>query len=503
MAFLRRCITLLGFSMASVAVTPMAAQNVQAAILAMDPFSEVTAYTTSGKGSLFRESLDGSVRKALNSPNPGIDLVQLVPSPADSNLLLVESADRRVFRSTDGGQSWKGVLDLARRGWGATPLLLRFDPLHPDRIIAGGSRLLTSSDLGLTWRKILDSRESPITSIELSRLLPQQILLGRANGTVDGAEIGEHFSASARWVRTKPHSGTVTNITFDAFNPGRVAIGYAQTLSDPARIYLSENYGGNWEQLPFPAVRDELIRSISFEAGNNTLSVSTRAERFVTNDLGGHWVRESSKKGEKWEREASVSATCSYDSRLRNHEKGTWDNYLDFGPGNHYIVRTIKGSTSNARSCAPHPIRQTSSLAPFLSFRIWPTGSNAFDYYAAFSVNSFGGSTYRQRAIYLDLLRPGYPGLVVALTQLGSSTPSCSATPLTTGLRPAAAANFDPRVQSRITMYYDYQNPNCSQSGNFQIVACGLGGGNGGDRTRLFYLSKTLVTCATDVEIQY
>lgn len=102
-------------------------------------------------------------------------IARIVIDPRDSNVVYVASqgplwspgGDRGVFKTTDGGKTWKNVLTISENT-GATDIAI--DPANPDRLLAasyqrrrhqwtlidGGpeSAIYKSDDAGATWRRI-------------------------------------------------------------------------------------------------------------------------------------------------------------------------------------------------------------------------------------------------------------------------------------------------------------------------------------------------------------
>jgi hypothetical protein len=83
--------------------------------------------------------------------------------PRDENTLLIACGSQwtstdGIYHSTDGGKSWKKVLEAkfyANESYRSAGVLLARDPKNPDRILAaaGGDGVFASSDNGLTWQK--------------------------------------------------------------------------------------------------------------------------------------------------------------------------------------------------------------------------------------------------------------------------------------------------------------------------------------------------------------
>lgn len=118
-------------------------------------------------------------------------------SPANPSVWAAALQDRGVAVSEDGGATWRFGADLD----GRTIYEVEFDPMHPERLLAGGWKtgLLESSDLGSHWTKLgeeLDTED--IHGIAMSRIRDGLVLVGSmSNGVFVSNDGGLHWSASA------------------------------------------------------------------------------------------------------------------------------------------------------------------------------------------------------------------------------------------------------------------------------------------------------------------
>src|SRR5438067_7044736 len=88
---------------------------------------------------------------ALAAPAEPLDVpnLALAVSPSDARLVLVGTGDGSIYRSTDGGGSWKPV----HRVGGHAILTLAFDPYQPGLPLAGAraAGVWRSADAGVSW----------------------------------------------------------------------------------------------------------------------------------------------------------------------------------------------------------------------------------------------------------------------------------------------------------------------------------------------------------------
>lgn len=167
-------------------------QSVQSiGALALDPSNPQTVWVGTGE-SWTRNSVsigDGvykSVDGGDNWTKMGLPkterITKIVVHPTNSNIVYVcapgplwsDSADRGLYKTTDGGTTWKQILKGGNLSTGCSSVSL--DPKNPDKLIAGlwdfrrkgwtfrsggegpeaksGSAMLSSSDGGATWAKM-------------------------------------------------------------------------------------------------------------------------------------------------------------------------------------------------------------------------------------------------------------------------------------------------------------------------------------------------------------
>jgi len=111
----------------------------------------------------------------------GAQVISVSVAP-DQPATVFSSGRNGVWKSSDGGMTWKGVLNLRDDQpilpeWGAVVI----DPSQPNRVLLGTEGLYISEDLGQTWAyQSLPELHPWITAIQFAPSNPQVIYLGGA-----------------------------------------------------------------------------------------------------------------------------------------------------------------------------------------------------------------------------------------------------------------------------------------------------------------------------------
>ena len=143
----------------------------QVRALAVHPNDPAVVYAGTQLGT-YRSDDRGEHWEALESPRPGMDVWSLAFHPNQPNVLFAGYEPCAIYRSEDGGVSWKQMDTSRVRFPDVTtympPLAKRVigiavDPSEPENVYAsievGG--LLASRDGGETWNKLLYISEKP------------------------------------------------------------------------------------------------------------------------------------------------------------------------------------------------------------------------------------------------------------------------------------------------------------------------------------------------------
>jgi photosystem II stability/assembly factor-like uncharacterized protein len=177
---------------------------------------------------------------------------RILVDPRDSNVIYVASAgplwsgggDRGVFKSTDGGKTWKNVLTIGENT-GVNDI--EQDPNHPDTLLAaayqrrrhqwtlidGGpeSAIYKSDDAGATWKKI----KTGLPADEIGRIglafspVQTSLVYARVEAANKGTGIYRSTDSGESWEKRNDFGAT--------------AMYYSQIIADPniaGRIYIPD-----------------------------------------------------------------------------------------------------------------------------------------------------------------------------------------------------------------------------------------------------------------------
>jgi photosystem II stability/assembly factor-like uncharacterized protein len=203
--------------------------------------------------------------RSLGGPG-GAGVAGLAIDPADSRILYADDWDT-VFKSTDGGGSWKDTTD--DRGWQeGGPIAI--DPIHPSTVYVGSDRGVAKTvDGGRHWRKV-------------------------NTGLFDRAPLPPAIEP--------PNGSAIGSLTIDAQHPATV---YAATGRG---LFRTRNGGARWQEIASPLPRNQMCVHCSVWGDGYAMSFAidpnhaktiyaawARAPKpsklFVSNDGGDSWRR--------------------------------------------------------------------------------------------------------------------------------------------------------------------------------------------------------------------
>ena len=231
------------------------------------------------EGDVFRSDDGGRSWRALKGVH-GKSARALAMAPSNSRILLVGALDG-VFRSQDGGENWERI---SPEGHAEIKNIesLAVDPLDPTIIYAGTWHLpWKTNDGGATWHSI--SRgiafDSDIFSIIVDPRNPSTVFASACSGMYKSLNRAELF----RRIMGLPHSAIRTRVLKQ--DPQRSAIVYAGTTGG---LWKSVNGGDTWKLVTDDSVvvNDVLVDPVQ---PNHVLVATDRGGVLASNDGFAHY----------------------------------------------------------------------------------------------------------------------------------------------------------------------------------------------------------------------
>jgi photosystem II stability/assembly factor-like uncharacterized protein len=159
-------------------------------------------------------------------------------SPHDHNLMFVACDMGGVYRSTNGGTSWK-MLDK-RQLRGAISLPIQFDPTDPNTLYAvGRNQLVVSHDKGQTFTPVIKDppwKSESMTAVTVSPLAGTDLLVAAGTSIYQTADSGK------TWASLPGTRGRVLKILVTA--PSGMSVLFAGTSDG---VFRSDDNGQKWQ----------------------------------------------------------------------------------------------------------------------------------------------------------------------------------------------------------------------------------------------------------------
>ena len=270
--------------------------------LAIDPRNPNTLYAA-GEG-LFKSTDGGASWSAASSGLPyytyGLFILSLAIDPQKPDTLYaspwgcdIPPCTSQVFKSTDGGTSWKGSGPPFSSSSSPSAAVLAIDPINPNAVYAGTfDGLVRSRDAGANW----NAASSGLTASQIDSLAidPQNtgaffaISQGKVLRTPDG---GAHWSEIYTPLPSDDGRATypASTVAADPGAPGTIYVGIGGNSDGGGGILKSTDGGGSWKRTPLPGPGG--VRALSMDPQNpGTLyaSVSHHAV-YKSTDGGASW----------------------------------------------------------------------------------------------------------------------------------------------------------------------------------------------------------------------
>jgi len=251
-------------------------------------------------GHIFAGTFGGGVFRATNSSagwepiNAGLtngDILALAINESNGDIFsgtgkafFFDAEDNSIFRSTDNGQNWTSVKDLAK-----TIVYALAINAASRRVFAGTSRgVYRSEDNGNSWTQL----QNELTNLAVHTLainLNGEIFAG-AGAAGRAGEVFRSTDNGQNWTRVYVYPNLAVSSALTINSAGHIFAGAAGFLELPGGgIFRSTNNGDSWEQPPNSGLTNAGVRALVSNA-NDHIFAGTRDGVYRSLNNGGNWL---------------------------------------------------------------------------------------------------------------------------------------------------------------------------------------------------------------------
>ncbi|HEX9735314.1 MAG TPA: hypothetical protein VGG06_25380 [Thermoanaerobaculia bacterium] len=227
--------------------------------------------------------------------------------PQGQNVVYAESFGKSLFKSTDGGRTFRpatdgitdqdGGFDFDDSGDFLFIVPFVMEAGNADRLWYGGRRLWTTADGAATWRPASTAWPSGglTSAVAVSPVDPDRVVVGLSDGTVHRHHQARTAGEGTVWPSARPRAGYVSWLAFDPVDADRVYATYS--TFGGKHVWTSGDGGATWRQLDGNGPRrlpDVPVHTIVADPGDrDRLFVGTDLGVFASTSGGIRWAVES------------------------------------------------------------------------------------------------------------------------------------------------------------------------------------------------------------------
>ncbi len=242
--------------------------------LVVDPTASAVVYA--GTTTSVFKTIDGGAtwqERAERLPQPFAAFQALAIDPHDPNTLYVGTANRGIFKTTNGAESWRAVNNGLDRGSEQQVFAVAVDPVNSQRVYLGTlGTVFASSNGGSTWQATSLANVAAVNALAIDPQDTNTIYAGASSQF--GNLVAKTSDAGVNW-RAVLVDGSVTRLRIDPANH-ETLFGGTSTIG----ILKSTDGGTTW-QPSNGGLSTRNVTALAVGAGNVYAGTSGQGDGFV------------------------------------------------------------------------------------------------------------------------------------------------------------------------------------------------------------------------------